>query len=190
MGRLRLLIVVIDADQDGAGGAVGKDGKPVKGEHPDHVVVIKYVPAVGDSKRAIDEYYSEIMGGGRSTINIFNECEDSLLATPLILDLTILAELLTRISYRDVAAGARDFKPLYPVLSLLSYMLKAPLVKPGACPSCDSLLCCGCVSDCMGRAGTDVVNSLSRQRNALETFLKACIGLEGSSDLLLETRIW
>ncbi|THH13735.1 hypothetical protein EW146_g6519 [Bondarzewia mesenterica] len=149
-------------------GATGKDGKVVKGEHPDHIVVIKYVPAVGDSKRAIDEYYSEIMGGGRSTISIFNECEDSLLATPLILDLTILAELLTRISYRDVASGAAEFKPLYPVLSLLSYMLKAPLVKPG----------------------TDVVNSLSRQRNALETFLKACIGLEGSNDLLLESRIW
>ncbi|KAI0061195.1 putative inositol-3-phosphate synthase [Artomyces pyxidatus] len=144
-----------------------KDGKEAKGEHPDHIVVIKYVPAVGDSKRAIDEYYSEIMGGGRSTINIFNECEDSLLATPLILDLSILAELLTRINYKEAGKDA-DFKPLYPVLSLLSYMLKAPLVKPG----------------------TDVVNSLSRQRNALETFLKACIGLEGSSDLLLETRIW
>jgi len=95
--------------------------------------VIKYVPAVGDSKRAIDEYYSEIMGGGRSTINIFNECEDSLLATPLILDLTILAELLTRIKYRELSNGADiEFKPLHPVLSLLSYMLKAPLVKPGA----------------------------------------------------------
>lgn len=46
-----------------------------KGEHPDHLVVIKYVPAVGDSKRAIDEYYSEIMMGGRNTLNIFNECE-------------------------------------------------------------------------------------------------------------------
>jgi myo-inositol-1-phosphate synthase len=148
---------------------LGVSGKDVKGEHPDHVVVIKYVPAVGDSKRAIDEYYSEIMGGGRSTINIFNECEDSLLATPLILDLAILAELLTRIQYRELATGTdAKFKPLHPVLSLLSYMLKAPLVKPG----------------------TDVVNSLSRQRNALETFLKACIGLEGSSDLLLETRIW
>jgi myo-inositol-1-phosphate synthase len=30
------------------------------GEHPDHVVVIKYVPFVGDSKRAMDEYTSEI----------------------------------------------------------------------------------------------------------------------------------
>ena len=113
--------------------STGKNAKEVKGEHPDHIVVIKYVPAVGDSKRAIDEYYSEIMGGGRSTINIFNECEDSLLATPLILDLTILAELLTRIKYREVSNGAdAEFKPLHPILSLLSYMLKAPLVKPGA----------------------------------------------------------
>ncbi|KAI0087081.1 Myo-inositol-1-phosphate synthase [Irpex rosettiformis] len=148
-----------------AGAAKGT--KEAKGEHPDHVIVIKYIPAVGDSKRAIDEYYSEIFCGGRSTINIFNECEDSLLATPLILDLTILTELLTRVKYRD-ASASDEFKPLYSVLSLLSYMLKAPLVKPG----------------------TDVVNSLNRQRNALEAFLKACIGLEGSSDLLLETRIW
>ncbi|KAJ8074371.1 Myo-inositol-1-phosphate synthase [Marasmius tenuissimus] len=145
---------------------VGPKGVPVgKGEHPDHIVVIKYVPAVGDSKRAIDEYYSEIFCGGRSTINIFNECEDSLLATPLILDLTILTELLTRVQYRK---GSEEFAPLYPVLSLLSYMLKAPLVKPGH----------------------EVVNSLNRQRNALESFLKACIGLEGNSDLLLDSRIW
>ncbi|KAJ7575588.1 hypothetical protein C8J56DRAFT_1017088 [Mycena floridula] len=141
------------------------EGKQKKGEHPDHIVVIKYVPAVGDSKRAIDEYYSEIFCGGRSTINIFNECEDSLLATPLIIDLAILAELLSRVKYRKETG---DFKPLYPVLSLLSYMLKAPLVKPG----------------------TEVINSLNRQRNALEAFLKACVGLEGSSDLLLDTRVW
>ena len=92
-----------------------------------------------------------------------------LLATPRILDLTILMELLTRVKYRDASASAvKDFKPLYPVLSLLSYMLKAPLVKPG----------------------TDVVNSLNRQRNALDQFLKACLGLEHQGDLLLETRIW
>lgn len=155
----RLLYKAPEAGEKGV--AIGK------GEHPDHIVVIKYVPAVGDSKRAIDEYYSEIFCGGRSTINIFNECEDSLLATPLILDLTILAELLTRVKYRKVGEQ-KEFAPLYSVLSLLSYMLKAPLVKPG----------------------TDVVNSLNRQRNALESFLKACIGLEGNTDLLLETRIW
>ncbi|WVQ79083.1 hypothetical protein IAT38_001177 [Cryptococcus sp. DSM 104549] len=137
-----------------------------KGEHPDHIVVIKHVPAVGDSKRAIDEYYSELLMGGRNVMNIFNECEDSLLATPLIFDLAILAELLTRVTYREGSSG--EFQPLYSVLSLLSYMLKAPLVKPG----------------------TDVVNSLNRQRNALEQFLKACLGLEHSGDLLLNTRVW
>ncbi|BEJ16030.1 hypothetical protein CspHIS471_0506350 [Cutaneotrichosporon sp. HIS471] len=141
-----------------------------KGEHPDHIVVIKHVPAVGDSKRAIDEYYSELLMGGRNVMNIFNECEDSLLATPLIFDLAILADLLTRVTYREVpkAGEAGEFQPLYSVLSLLSYMLKAPLVKPG----------------------TDVVNSLNRQRNALDQFLKACIGLEHQGDLLLETRVW
>jgi len=69
------------------------------GEHPDHVVVIKYVPAVGDSKRALDEYYNEIFMGGRNTIALHNTCEDSLLASPLIIDLAILAELMTRITY-------------------------------------------------------------------------------------------
>lgn len=58
-----------------------------KGEQPDHVVVIKYVPSVGDSKRALDEYENEIFMGGRKTISIHNTCEDSLLASPLILDL-------------------------------------------------------------------------------------------------------
>jgi len=83
----------------------------------------------------------------------------------------ILAELLTRIQYREITASSDDvteFAPLYSVLSLLSYMLKAPLVKPG----------------------TDVVNALGRQRNALEMFMKACLGLEGQGDLLLETRLW
>ena len=57
------------------------------GEHPDHVVVIKYVPYVGDSKRAMDEYTSEIFMGGKNTIVMHNTCEDSLLAAPIILDL-------------------------------------------------------------------------------------------------------
>lgn len=68
-----------------------------KGERPDHVVVIKYVPYVGDSKRAMDEYTSEIMMGGHNTLVIHNTCEDSLLASPLILDLVVLAELCSRI---------------------------------------------------------------------------------------------
>ena len=39
------------------------------GEHPDHTVVIKYLPAVGDNKRALDEYYAEIFMGGHQTIS-------------------------------------------------------------------------------------------------------------------------
>lgn len=40
-------------------------------------VVIKYVPYVGDSKRAMDEYTSEIMMGGTNTIAMHNTCEVS-----------------------------------------------------------------------------------------------------------------
>ena len=93
-----------------------------KSEHPDHTIVIKYMPAVGDSKRAIDEYYSAIMMGGKNIMSIYNLCEDSLLATPLIFDLAILAELMTRIEYK--APGAEKFESMYSVLSLLSIMLK------------------------------------------------------------------
>ena len=50
------------------------------GDKPDHAVVIKYVPVVGDSKRALDEYYSEIFLNGKHTLVMHNTCEDSLLA--------------------------------------------------------------------------------------------------------------
>ncbi|MBQ2259282.1 MAG: hypothetical protein II339_03355, partial [Spirochaetales bacterium] len=41
----------------------------INSEHPDHIVVIKYVKAVGDSKRALDEYDSEIFCGGQNIIS-------------------------------------------------------------------------------------------------------------------------
>lgn len=69
-----------------------------EGEHPDHVVVIKYVPNVGDSKRALDEYTSEIFMNGTNTIVVHNTCEDSLLAVPLMMDLIQLAEFLERVT--------------------------------------------------------------------------------------------
>ena len=59
--------------------------------------MIKYVPYVGDSKRAMDEYTSEIFMGGTNTVVLHNTCEDSLLAAPIILDLIIIAELAERI---------------------------------------------------------------------------------------------
>eukprot|EP00250_Pteridium_aquilinum_P007733 c17395_g1_i1 orf=590-2134(-) len=132
------------------------------GEHPDHVVVIKYVPYVGDSKRAMDEYTSEIFMGGRNTIVLHNTCEDSLLAAPLILDLVLLAELFTRIQLRK--QGEEKFHSFHPVAALLSYLTKAPLVPPG----------------------TPVINALAKQRAMLENILRACIGLAPENNMLME----
>ena len=64
-------------------------------------MVIKYVPTVGDSKRAMDEYTSEIAMGGQNTLVVHNTCEDSLLAAPIILDLAVLAELFQRTASRE-----------------------------------------------------------------------------------------
>lgn len=163
------------------------------GEKPDHCVVIKYVPYVGDSKRALDEYTSEIFMGGVNTISMHNTCEDSLLAAPLILDLVLLAEMTSRISLRkrevavnlDTSLSTTDspvkglqespvkgypkpetdgFEPLHPVNVLISYLTKAPVVPEGH----------------------PCINALGRQRAMLENFFKACVGLPPSSDMLLE----
>jgi len=135
-----------------------------KDEHPDHVVVIKYVPQVGDSKRAMDEYTSDIFMGGTNTIVIHNTCEDSLLATPLIYDLIILAELCGRIKVKKEESN--QWESFHPVLSLLSYMLKAPLVPPEA----------------------PVVNALFAQREAIVNIMRACLGLPPNNHMTLEHR--
>jgi myo-inositol-1-phosphate synthase len=64
------------------------------------IAPLQYIPYVGDSKRAMDEYTSEIFMGGKNTIVLHNTCEDSLLAAPIILDLVLLAELSTRIQLK------------------------------------------------------------------------------------------
>ncbi|KAJ5115490.1 hypothetical protein NUU61_001249 [Penicillium alfredii] len=137
-----------------------------KDEHPDHTVVIKYMPAVGDNKRALDEYYAEIFMGGHQTISLFNICEDSLLASPLIIDLVVLAEMMTRVSWKEDAEGA-EYKGFHSVLSVLSYMLKAPMTPPG----------------------TPVVNALGKQRSALINIFRACVGLQPESDMTLEHKL-
>lgn len=132
---------------------------------PDHCVVIKYVPHVADSKRALDEYVSELMLGGRNTIVSHNTCEDSLLAAPLIIDLILIAELCERIRFRILqapAAGATatataqtEYQKFNSVLSVLSYLCKAPLVERGA----------------------KVVNALFKQRSCIENLLRALVAL-------------
>jgi myo-inositol-1-phosphate synthase len=113
----------------------------------DHEVVIKYVPFVGDSKRALDEYSSQIFMGGTNTISSYNICEDSLLATPLMYDMIILGELFSRMEIDD--------KKLGPVLSYLSFFFKAPITNHDEY----------------------VVNSFSRQRETLVNLLKVASGV-------------
>ncbi|GFR65946.1 inositol-3-phosphate synthase [Elysia marginata] len=133
-------------------------------EKPDHCVVIKYVPYVGDSKRAMDEYTSEIMMGGRSTIVLHNTCEDSLLASPLILDLAIIAELCERIQLRRAEESEKEFQRFNSALSLLSILCKAPLTP----------------------RGTPVNNAFFRQKSCIENIFRACLGLAPVNHMQLE----
>lgn len=147
----------------------GKKGLP--GNEIDHCIVIKYLPAVGDGKVAMDDYYSELTMAGRNRIMVSNICEDSLLATPILMDLVLLAELMTRITYTDAttqAGGQQSYQTMHSILSLLSFSLKAPLA----------------------RKGRDAVNAISRQRNGLANFMKGLIGLPPNDDVLLEARVW
>ncbi|KAK6455376.1 inositol-3-phosphate synthase [Scheffersomyces xylosifermentans] len=137
------------------------------GDKVDHCIVIKYLPAVGDSKVAMDEYYSELMLGGHNKISIHNVCEDSLLATPLILDLVIVTEFLERVHYKRSDEGDDKYQDFYAVLTLLSYWLKAPLSKPGFKP----------------------INGLNKQRQALENLLRLLVGLPVNNELRFEERL-
>lgn len=121
----------------------------------DHEVVIKYVPFVGDSKRAMDEYSSEIFMGGTNTISSYNVCEDSLLATPLMYDMVVLGELFSRMEIDGAKMG--------PVLSYLSFFFKAPITNHEEY----------------------VVNSFSRQRETLVNLLKSAAGILPDDTTLL-----
>jgi len=124
----------------------------------DHEVVIKYVPFVGDSKRAMDEYSSLIFLNGINTISSYNICEDSLLAVPLMYDMCILAELFTRMEI--------DGEKLGPVLSYLSFFFKAPITN----------------------RNEYIINSFCRQREMLVNFLKAAAGINPDDATLLNYR--
>lgn len=155
------------------------------GKTVDHTVVIKYMKAVGDTKIAMDDYYSELMLGGSSRISVTNICEDSLLATPLIIDLVVVAEFLSRVSYKELPSGAngtvngnghanghangsaQDGELLYPILGYLSYWLKAPLT----------------------RKGFQTINGLNKQKQGLENFLKILVGIPMSDELRFEERL-
>ncbi|CAI5441797.1 unnamed protein product [Caenorhabditis angaria] len=129
-------------------------------QNPDHCVVIKYVPYVADSKRAMDEYICSIFMGGKQTFVVHNTCEDSLLASPLIYDLAILTELASRVTYKV----GDTYQPFHSVLSILSLLLKAPVVPPG----------------------TPVSNAFMRQFSTLSKLVTALAGFPSDSDMQIE----
>ena len=160
---------------------VDENPKLFTNRKPEHCVVIKYIKAVGDSKRAMDEYHSELFLDGRSNIVIHNTCEDTLLAVPLILDIIIFSEFFSRITFKkeDINVGVKNcdyvdienilnYKevPFSPNLSLLSFFFKAP------------------VED-----GNPIVNAFFKQKYGLENFIKACVGLPINDFLNIHTKI-
>ena len=134
-------------------------------EHPDHIVVIKYVPSVGDSKRALDEYDSDIFCGGKNIISIHNTCEDSLLAAPLMVDIVILLELFTRVKIKD--ENMKDFENMAAIYSVISFLFKAPKTPND----------------------TPVINSLFQQRACMENILRATRGLQPLNNMHLEWKL-
>lgn len=130
--------------------------------HIDHTIVIKYNPTAGDTKKALDEYVSEIFMGGHHVLSLYNVCEDSLLAAPIILDLFILTELFERINWKK--EGDEEFQRLHTILSTLGYLCKAPLTDVNA----------------------PLINALSRQKAGIENIFKVCAGLKPDDNLLLE----
>lgn len=131
---------------------------------PDHSVIIKYVPAVGDSKRAIDEYFSELFLDGRNILSIYNLCEDSLLAVPIILDIVLFSDFFSRVSFTLENGNVSTFKP---DLSLLSFFFKAP-TDDGINP---------------------VVNTFFRQLYGIRNFVKICNGLPVDDFINLHKKI-
>jgi myo-inositol-1-phosphate synthase len=142
---------------------------------PDHVVVVKYVPFLGDSKRDVSEYVSEAFMDAPYTSIMHNECLDSALCAPLIVDLAVLSELFSRVRYAagDATAGATAdssdgaaYASMAPVLSVLGFYMKIPRVP----------------------RGEPIVNALGRQRACLENMLRALVGLPPEGNLLLSTK--
>lgn len=132
--------------------------------HIDHTIVIKYNPSTGDTKKALDEYTSEIFMGGSHVLSLYNVCEDSLLAAPIILDLLILTEIFERITWKQ--EEKQEFKSFHTILSTLGYLCKAPLTDSKA----------------------PLINALSRQKAGIENIFKVCAGLPIDDNLLLEYR--
>lgn len=131
----------------------------------------KFLWEVIKPSRKFDFFFSSLVLQVPDMQSLFNVCEDSLLASPLIIDLVLIAEMMTRIQWKALSndgAATKEFQNFHSVLSILSYMLKAPLTPPG----------------------TPVINALAKQRGALTNIFRACVGLEPENDMTLEHKLF
>ncbi|CAD2108337.1 myo-inositol-1-phosphate synthase [Plasmodium vinckei petteri] len=91
-------------------------------------IVIKYIPYVGDDKKAMDEYINEIFMNGKNIISLYNVCQDSLLASPILIDLILLVELSQRVYFKsdkiNEKASANNTTPLANTIKVGNYELK------------------------------------------------------------------
>ena len=108
---------------------------------PQNVSLIMALTLKGGTLKASFAKYVNIQG-------CLSVPQDSLLAAPIILDLVILCEICERIKFK--VGDDHEFQSFHPVLSLLSYLLKAPLVPDG----------------------TPVVNALFKQRSCIENVFR------------------
>jgi myo-inositol-1-phosphate synthase len=76
-----------------------------------------------------------------------------------MLDLILLTEFLSRVEVKTEHTS--NYEPLHSIYSLLAFMFKAPLFP----------------------AGTNIVNSLFKQRLAIENFFRALLGLAPQTEL-------
>lgn len=140
------------------------------GSAPDHVVVVKYVPFLGDSKRDVSEYTSETFMDCHYSTIMHNSCLDSALCAPLIIDLAIFTELFSRVQFCVEDANASyndaDYTSMDPALSVLAFYMKIPRTPQGE----------------------PIVNALARQKACVENILRALVALPPENHLLLETK--
>jgi len=82
----------------------------------EHMVRIEYVKEFGDEKRATDTYMVDTIFGKRMVIDQITVCPDTALAVPILFDMVIFGEYLTRPS------------PTHHVLSSMAFFFKKPEV--------------------------------------------------------------
>jgi myo-inositol-1-phosphate synthase len=133
-------------------------------------VVIKYIKKAKDTKIAMDEWLSSIFLSGEQRLVTYTTCEDSLLAVPLMYDMIVLSELLSRVQYASKTTttftqnynSRETFTHMPPILTLLSYCFKAPI-------SLDK---------------SNVCNILHKQISDLHNFMLILSGLSKSSIIM------